>query len=988
MVHPSASWKTFRPPESFLHPAATAEAVNGMVRSLEGWQNYKSAQEEREDLNSLVKDYIARGFCHRLESMAEAERELGRPPVLNKLGVVVKYAASGRKKSRIIWDLRESRANSICNQKERILLPKLLDLAEHTLKCFRMGKEVWLAAVDIKDAFMNVRRLARPGHGAGVALDGPTGFSEASREFSSVLLWFAATGFPVKLEKAEGGKSINWVGATLVVDHEAREVTVSIPKEKVEKLQETTSCFLKRPVVGHRQLRSYAGSLSFVAGLVPHLRPFLSTIWAALAGVSTANDGAPKGHSGKLLHTRRFKAALRWIEALLRGEPAPLSRVLSAKYIETEATITTDASAWGVGGVLRVNGRPLECFSSPIPKAALERFKAEIGKSKYNTVWEGLALLIAFRLWLPSLGYGAQVRAKSDNLGLTNLEADSLSRQFSPNPPTWPLSLAGATVRLVVMTNDFWRVQENTRGWPLASTHKPVAKARPGVLHEGFAIRIPSGSEATLVSTATPAATPAKAPSTPCQRPADGEPRPYNRGSTMAALAAMSNPEECVRHLKSGFQAETTKGPAASRRSLWNTLATKAGYTDPFTLEPQMIYAVMGALDMAGYRSAELYLDAAKGVHISEGNPWTQQLQQAAKAAIRSCKRARGPPKQAAGLPMSRLKDIAVHSPLAEGGPVWPARATLLAAWWLLREIEASRAKKKHITIYETEKRVTWRLPSSKTDQAALGAERSHTCSCAFSAPALCPYHLMVQHLTAVQHEEDFLFQDSMGGKTTKQGWTATFQALAKMMDLQVYNNNGAPLYTGHTARVTGARHLAAANIELWRIQLFGRWGSEVFLHYIQDTPLAQLGNLSQESSAQLSIQMAKEELSALIRQAQSLKPQLALPDLEMLQDCESAAEALPPPPHSDSEFILNSNGGGKLHRVLDRDPSQHPRTWRTWCGWRFARDTAEHTCIDPAQAHSYPDRARCSKCFPETRHTASTSSSSSTDSDADSSHS
>eukprot|EP00435_Cladocopium_sp_Y103_P048501 s1115_g14.t1 len=439
--------------------------------------------------------------------------------------------------------------------------------------------------------------LVSPSTGLQVYVDDPAmflpgTFSEASREFSSVLLWFAAAGFPVKLEKAEGGKAISWVGATLVVDHESKEVTISIPKEKVEKLQETTHCFLKRPC--HRQLRSYAGSLSFVAGLVPHLRPFLSSIWAALAGVSAANDGAPKRHSGKLLHTRRFKAALRWIEALLRGKPAPLSRVLSAKFIETEATITTDASPWGVGGVLRVNGRPL------LPLRANAR------------------------------------------------QMESPSR------------------------------------------------------------------------------------------------------TTAAALAAMNNPEECVKHFKSGFQAETTKGPSASRRNLWHTLASKAG-------------------------------------------------------------------------------------------PVWPARAMLLAAWWLLREIEASRAKKKHISICEREKRATWRLPSSKTDQAALGAECSHTCNCSFSAPTLCPYHLMIQHMAVVQHDEDFLFQDDLGDKTTKHGWTATFQSLAKLLDLQIYNSIGAPLFTGHSARVTGARHLAAANIELWRIQLFGRWGSEVFLYYIQDTPLAQL---------------------------------------------------------------------------------------------------------------------------------------------------
>lgn len=51
---------------------------------------------------------------------------------------------------------------------------------------------------------------------------------------------------------------------------------VTIPPEKVEKLLGECQNFLKAPVVGARQLRSFAGSMAFVAGLVPVLRPFLA----------------------------------------------------------------------------------------------------------------------------------------------------------------------------------------------------------------------------------------------------------------------------------------------------------------------------------------------------------------------------------------------------------------------------------------------------------------------------------------------------------------------------------------------------------------------------------------------------------------------------------------------------------------------------------------------------------------------------------------
>lgn len=85
------------------------------------------------------------------------------------------------------------------------------------------------------------------------------------------------------------------------VDDQVGEVTVSIPTDKVEKLQKATSDFLKRPVVGRKQLRSYAGGLSSVAGLIPHLRPFLATIWAVLGGVEERMtepiSGLPESYS-------------------------------------------------------------------------------------------------------------------------------------------------------------------------------------------------------------------------------------------------------------------------------------------------------------------------------------------------------------------------------------------------------------------------------------------------------------------------------------------------------------------------------------------------------------------------------------------------------------------------------------------------------------------------------------------------------------------
>eukprot|EP00435_Cladocopium_sp_Y103_P005106 s7174_g1.t1 len=135
------------------------EAEQNHLESLEGWANYTSAEEENDDLQQLVKDYVDRGFCHLSPSLEEATKELGRQPIVNRLGVIVKEKVEGDKasrKARIIWDLRRSGANQSCDQAERVLLPRLLDLVAGVLEGYRQSKPCWVAAIDIKDAFMNV----------------------------------------------------------------------------------------------------------------------------------------------------------------------------------------------------------------------------------------------------------------------------------------------------------------------------------------------------------------------------------------------------------------------------------------------------------------------------------------------------------------------------------------------------------------------------------------------------------------------------------------------------------------------------------------------------------------------------------------------------------------------------------------------------------------------------------------------------------------
>lgn len=400
-------------------------------------------------------------------------------------------------------------------------------------------------------------------------------------------------------------------------------------------------------------------------------------------------------------------------------------------------------------------------------------------------------------------------------------------------------------------------------------------------------------------------------------------------------MAAALEPSVCRRVLAEGVLAESTKGPVASRLKLWAALANRCGYTDPFYLSPDSIFTVMGALKRGGYRSAQLYLEAAQAQHIASGLPWTAVLQQARRAAIRSCGRYLGNLKQAGGLPLVRIAECTSTVPLVSGGPKWPGRSVLLASWWLLREKEAAQAKRMHIRLDEHAKTISWRLPSSKI------------------------------------------------------GWADTFQAIAAELGIPLHHPNGARIFTGHSARVTGARHLASTNVELWRIQLFGRWGSSVFLHYIQDAPNIQMQTLALESSASLSIQQAQAQLGSLLRQIEDIKPQVARVQADMEHDCEAALGEIAPVSGSEP-WVLNTSHAGKLPRALVWDKSIindiNPKSWRTRCGWNFASHSADYTMYE-SHLGGPQHVPKCLKCFPERKASVESSDTNTTsDSSSDSS--
>ena len=528
------------------------EAASQLARQYEGWKNHPSADEWHEDLAILVAEAQANGFISLFDTMEEAAMYLGRWPVLNKLGLIVKVKGDKRK-ARLIWDLRESGVNGLCSQGERIILPRLTDAAADAVAILRAGGTPVFFAIDIENAFHNVpagedkaftaaaievngqqkvlvydvlvfgavssptlwgrfaswlgRTLAavNPAVACQIYVDDPIMVFDSSdpkgdKQITVSILWAAVAGFPIKMEKTESGHSVKWIGAEMRILQEDRAVSITIPADKVSEVVERITKIMARPVVGKKQLQSLAGALSFFASVVPLMRPFLGGIWAVLA----TDDGPSRAR--KLVHTKRIAHSMEWILALLEESTVPFTRVVRSVKPNSGAIIITDASTWGMGGVLLMGGAAIEYFSCPIPFQFTVKTGAIPGIPKHMALWEALCLLLAARIWLVRFPIGSVVRVKADNISALyllakgkakspelqvvareialdqakeryevtilqhintklNITADPLSRQHDPVPPPFPQDRLGEAKRIPIEVGpDFWQIRELGRG--------------------------------------------------------------------------------------------------------------------------------------------------------------------------------------------------------------------------------------------------------------------------------------------------------------------------------------------------------------------------------------------------------------------------------------------------------------------------------------------------------------------------------------------
>ena len=201
---------------------------------------------------------------------------------------------------------------------------------------------------------------------------------------------------------------------------------------------------------------------------------------------------------------KSIKVPLQWFQAFLAGEAGTLRRVYSVEsYLGfgRKVTIITDASPWGIGGVLVIDGWPSEYFHDAITPLDANILNVIIGESSAQQAAEALGVLVALRPWAPlwkgkrvnlsvkmdsvsaltillkckSAGDAPSVVAREVALdmagsiyipnvmqhvpGVANVMADALSRWHDPGREReLPALLRGASLRIVApRLQPWWR---------------------------------------------------------------------------------------------------------------------------------------------------------------------------------------------------------------------------------------------------------------------------------------------------------------------------------------------------------------------------------------------------------------------------------------------------------------------------------------------------------------------------------------------------
>ena len=348
-----------------LTAAAKASQAFAVMDDWDGKaQNYSSFAEAGDKAQSELDRMVERGWALRKDTWADVVASVGDAS-LTKMACIVKMK-QGREKVRIIVDMRRSGVNGRMSVHERVVLPRVSDVAKCLGELLKHagGHDVpEFYIIDFSDAFYTLKlhpsershtvvkgndgryyillsvcfglccgplvwgRLAaallRLGQATMESREGRSqcyvddpllvaiGPSTRARTavFARVTLLWCCLGATLAWKKVQRGPKVEWIGVALHLEGERFEnLRVSLTPEKTQRLFELFQEIFeagRNGMISTRRLSQAAGIMGWVSNLVPVARPWTAALWGALTTAS--QEGASIRST-----TRRRKGLTFW----------------------------------------------------------------------------------------------------------------------------------------------------------------------------------------------------------------------------------------------------------------------------------------------------------------------------------------------------------------------------------------------------------------------------------------------------------------------------------------------------------------------------------------------------------------------------------------------------------------------------------------------------------------------------------------------------
>ena len=221
----------------------------------------------------------------------------------------------------------------------------------------------------------------------------------------------------------DAATSVTNVQAVAMVNEE--DVELITGDFKIEEIKNEAKELAKPGMISVKRLRSFVGLLSWVCGCLPRIRWVVRILYGLLRDVEL-EAGMPTSRRDKrpkrgLVAACRAGVALPFALAFWEKSPSTLVRRISSSCPVSQLSVVTDASPWGLGGVLvhAATGQVVSYFDSPLTVFDEETLEVKIGDCAAQGVAELLAVLVAFVVWRPFFETkAARVTLLSDSTAL------------------------------------------------------------------------------------------------------------------------------------------------------------------------------------------------------------------------------------------------------------------------------------------------------------------------------------------------------------------------------------------------------------------------------------------------------------------------------------------------------------------------------------------------------------------------------------------